>query len=322
MQTASSTRQQGKILNIVIPAQAAGLRLELYLRRELQFTRAQIKSIKFRKNGLLLNGERVRVTEVLHGGENLEILLEEQAQSSAQLEVLEQPIEILYEDADLVAVWKEAGMPLHPAHGHYSDTLTNAVHGYFSKKGQSVTIRSIGRLDKDTSGIVIFVKNQVAAARLWRQKEQGIFQKEYLAVCEGKIEGISEEWQEISAPIANVPDEKNKMCVSPDGKHAVTHYCVIGEVIKNDIICSIIRVRIETGRTHQIRVHMASIGHPLAGDPIYGTGHTGTAGANLCAWKTWLEQPFSGERIEVEKSGSIFSETDEFSCIFYTEQLQ
>lgn len=290
-----------KTLTITIPAQAAGLRLELFLRRELQFTRAQIKSIKFRKNGLRLNGERVRVTELLCGGENLEILLEEQTQCQSQLEILEQPIEVLYEDADFIAVWKEAGMPLHPAHGHYSDTLTNAVHGYFRKKGQSVTVRSIGRLDKDTSGIVIFAKNQVAAARLWRQKEQGIFQKEYLAVCEGKIEGIPAKWQKISTPIANVPGEKNKMCVSSDGKPALTYYCVMGEAIKNDMICTIIRVQIETGRTHQIRVHMASIGYPLAGDPIYGTGRTGTTGANLCAWKAWLDQPFSGERIEVKK---------------------
>jgi 23S rRNA pseudouridine1911/1915/1917 synthase len=254
----------------------------------MQFTKAQIRSMKFRENGLRLNGERVRVTQLLRTGDTLEIGLEEPDTDSGHLEPEQEPIRILYEDEDLLAVWKESGLVLHPAHGHYQDTLSNRVHAYFQQKGERVRIRSIGRLDRDTSGIVVFAKNQIAAARLWKQKEAGVFWKEYQVVCEGVF---AEAEGTIDTPIARLAGEKMKMCVSPAGSPSVTHY----RVIRREQDRTHLLVRIETGRTHQIRVHMASIGHPVVGDVLYGTEDV--QGLQLCAWKTELLQPFSGKRI-------------------------
>ncbi|MDO4323264.1 MAG: RluA family pseudouridine synthase [Lachnospiraceae bacterium] len=336
--------RQGKSLRRSVEDEAAGMRLEHYLRQNLGFTKAQIRGMKFRENGLVLNGSRVRVSQTLQRGDVLEIQLEKEEMGSNHLEAAEGTPDILYEDADLLAVWKESGLALHPAHGHYRDTLSNQVHAYFQSRGEQVRIRSIGRLDKDTSGIIVFAKNQVAAARLWQQKEEGVFWKEYLAVCRGNFAcgieqsvrpageefackaeqgvqparedfacGIEQKvqpaggWQRISAPIAPLPGDKMKMCVSPEGKPAVTYF----RILRQTEDAALLQVRIETGRTHQIRVHMASIGHPVEGDILYGReslqGDTADrfnipGRLKLCAWRTELLQPFSGEKIVISRA--------------------
>lgn len=305
-----------KSLQYTIEPTASGMTLEQYLKQNLHFTKAQIRSMKFRENGLQIDGERVRVNRVLQEGECLEIRLEAEETASNQLECASGDLEILYEDNDLIAVWKEAGLVLHPSHGHYQDTLSNRLHGYFQKKNESVMIRSIGRLDRDTAGIVVFAKNQVAAARLWQQKEEGVFVKEYLALCSGEFQdeasaernqdmsssvgaGLNDRrWHTITSHIGPMPGELMKMCVTPEGKHAVTHY----QVLKKQGEHTLIRARIETGRTHQIRVHMASIGHPLVGDILYGSTEDMEQGPmQLTAWRTRLRQPFTNEWIELSK---------------------
>lgn len=285
-----------------------------YLKQEMHFTKNQISSMKFRNEGLMVNGERARVNRLVKMGDEVKIRLENEEAGSAHLEISEDPLEILYEDKDVLAVWKESGLVVHPSHGHFSDTLSNRVYGYFKRRSQQVQVRSIGRLDKDTCGIVVFAKNQIASSRLWEQKEKGLFWKEYLALCEGEIEeketlqenrqkAVSAEgdrekwwemWQTISAPIAPVPGEKMKMCVAEGGKRAVTHY----KIWKKGDHKTLLQVRIETGRTHQIRVHMAYTGHPVVGDPIYGSSPS--HGLCLCAWKTEFFQPFTGERIDLD----------------------
>lgn len=294
----------------------AGLTLEQYLRQTLKFTKAQIRSMKFRNNGLLVNGERTRVNYILREGDKVVLQMEEETEASTHLIPTEGPLEILYEDRDLIAVWKESGVVVHPSHGHYQDTLSNRLHRYFRKKGEAVTIRSIGRLDRDTSGILIFAKNQVAAARLWKQKEEGIFWKEYLALCEGvmdqtddSLEDTAKEWYTIDASIGKMDGEFMKMCVREDGQRAVTHYQILKCTSKHTLV----RVRIDTGRTHQIRVHMASIGHPLVGDILYnayidrenGTEHNKNS-LQLCAWKAELQQPFTMETVTIERKKDKF----------------
>ena len=280
-------KRQGKCLHRTVEPDADGMELGRYLKQKLGFTGSQIRSMKFRENGIQRNGERCRVNAVLKAGDELELLLEAGSPSSAHLAEAEEEVAVLYEDEDLIAVWKEAGVVVHPAHGHYSDTLSNRLHTYFQGKGEQVTIRSIGRLDKDTCGILVFAKNQVAAARLWNQKENGIFRKEYLAVCEGTV-GAEDGWQTIDLPIGKMAGEKMKMCVSDSGLKAVTHFQVLWRTETRTGI----RVRIDTGRTHQIRVHMAFTGHPLVGDPLYGSSEA-AHGLCLCAWQAELLQPFS-----------------------------
>lgn len=279
-----------------IEPSASGMTLEQYLKNRLQFTRAQIRSLKFRENGLRLDGARVRVTQKLAAGMHLEIELEDPKRTSNQLIGMRGELEILYEDADLIAVWKRAGLVLHPAHGHYQDTLSNQLYAWLEQKKEPVVIRSIGRLDRDTAGIVVFAKNQIAAARLWKQKEEGIFEKEYLAVCSGCF--MDTQWHKIDAPIGPMEGELMKMCVTSEGKYAVTWYQAVEQQGSNTLV----RARIETGRTHQIRVHMASIGHPLTGDLLYGIPEKQEAeGMRLTAWKARLQQPFTGEWITIQK---------------------
>lgn len=301
-------KKEMKKLHIIIEESCCGMTLEQYLRQKLKFTKAQIKSMKFRPEGLMVNGVRRRISHILQTGEALTVQFEEEMRSSSHLVPTEGALEILYEDDDLIAVWKESGQVLHPAHGHYEDTLSNRLHAYFQKKGEQVTIRSIGRLDRDTSGIVVFAKNQVAAARLWQQKEEGLFWKEYLAVCQGRL--MMEEqspWHTICAPIGKAPGELMKMCVTPEGLPAVTHY----QILRHMEDQTLIRVRIETGRTHQIRVHMASMGHALVGDVLYNerirqdsrkaqTEEKKERGLQLSAWRAELLQPFCGSVIRLE----------------------
>lgn len=325
--------EDGKTIQQLITDKCSGISLEQYLKRELQLTKAQIRSLKFRENGLRINGERSRVNYILRENDLLQIQLEEKERASDHLEETEGELEILYEDEDLIAVWKDAGIVVHPSHGHYKDTLSNQIYTYFKRQNKQVAVRSIGRLDRDTSGILVFAKNQVAAAKLWKQKEEGRFWKEYLALCQGKIceanllagrkavpddkykteDSSTKEnenvWYTIHAPMDSMPGELMKMCVDSAGKEAVTHFQVIRYEESSN--CTWIRVRIDTGRMHQIRVHMACVGHPLAGDLLYDSCCEGSnehkkknqkSSMYLCAWKAELYQPFTGEKITVSKT--------------------
>lgn len=326
----------GKTVAVQITPADAGCTAGDFLKYRMHFTAAQIRSLKFRKDGIRVNGERVRVTQILRENDRLELKIGDKADDMSHLVPREHPLHILYEDEDLICVWKEAGMVLHPAHGHYCDSLANYLQAYFAKKGEQVQIRSVGRLDKDTSGIVVFAKNKIAAARLWDQRQNSVFKKEYVALCEGSFPREAyEREQTIDVPLRKMPGHKNKMCAAAEercesakaaqsgdtedfaesGKiyRAVTHYRVISEeesrfheamrVLCRDQVSekmqntSLVHLRLETGRTHQIRVHMAYLGHPLVGDAVYGHGKDGETSAKLCAWQAQLVQPFNGRKI-------------------------
>ena len=159
--------------------------LQKYLQQELGLTKKQISQAKFRPGGILVNGVQRRVNSEVSPGDVVQVLLEEELVESGQLLPMDHQLEILYEDEDVLAVNKPAGVVVHPSHGHYQDSLANMVAHYYQKKTEHVKIRPIGRLDRETSGIVLFAKNQTAAARLAKQKEDGTFQKTYIALVQG-----------------------------------------------------------------------------------------------------------------------------------------
>lgn len=267
-----------------------------FLRKHLEFSQAQIRSLKFRENGITVNGSKCRINYILKNRDILKLTLEEETPDS-HIVPLFKPLSILYEDEDVLVVNKPAGILVHPVGGHYGDTLSNMVSAYYQAKNQNIAIRPVGRLDKDTSGAVIFAKNKIAAARFSQKNCDSGFEKEYLAV----VSGIpSYPKGEICTSLCRCPGKQLKMQVNSSGKSAFTAY-----KIENTFSSSaLLRVMIATGRTHQIRVHMASIGHPLLGDRLYGTEESlaleGFSRTALHAASVQFKQPFSGQTIRID----------------------
>lgn len=283
-----------KQISKTITRQEEGQKLGDFLKWEVGLTKAQIRRLKYQPGALLVNGRGQRVTYLLKTGDLLEIQIGNNAEKEEVLIPVDHELDILYEDEDVICIWKPSGTVIHPVGCHKQDSISNYLAGYFRKKGEAAQIRSIGRLDKDTSGILVFAKNRVAAARLWKQKEQGTFQKEYLAACEGVF--LPEEYEKvhrIDMPIEKDPDHPGKMRIASEGMRAVTRYCPLRD--------GRVRLWLETGRTHQIRVHMAAAGHPLVGDGLYGYGVRGTTHAALCAYRVEFLQPFLNEKIVITR---------------------
>ncbi|MDO4285344.1 MAG: RluA family pseudouridine synthase [Eubacteriales bacterium] len=188
------------------------------------------------------------------------------------------PLSILYEDEDLIVVNKPAGTVVHPSHGHYFDSIANYLAFYYQEKGLTVVCHAIGRLDRDTSGALLFAKNRPAAARLTRQRQDGLFRRTYLALAQGLF---PEKSGTVNLPLGPETSSLMKQRVyrpeEKGGKRAVTQYEVICSFPETSAAaslpgfpaCTLLRLHLETGRTHQIRVHMAATGHPLLGDPLY-----------------------------------------------------
>ena len=216
-----------------------------------------VKRAKY--GGIHLNGEVVTVRAEVNLGDLIEIYAEDNV--SEGIPPMDIPLTVLYEDEDILAVDKPTGMPTHPSKGNNLPTLANAVMGYY---GGDFVFRSVNRLDRDTSGIVIIAKNQFSAGALSSTMKKGMWNKKYHAL----ISGIpTEKSGVIDAPIERVEEGNIKRMVRDDGKRAITEYLVIEEYEK-DCLCEL---HLLTGRTHQIRVHMAHIGHPLVSDFLYGT---------------------------------------------------
>ena len=236
------------------------------LQHRLHLTKKEISRAKFLKNGILADNLPVYINTHLQKGQLLSVCIERTQMEDCTLIPYAHPLTVLYENEDMICIDKPPGIAVHPSHGHYSDTIVNALAAYFYQQNNWIIPRIIGRLDKDTSGLLVFAKNQPAAARLTAQHKDGRFLRTYLALVEGipkKARG------RIDAPIGPVSSSLMKQEVRPDGAFARTFYTHVHTFFSDSSSCSLMRVQIDTGRTHQIRVHMQSIGHPLLGDHLY-----------------------------------------------------
>lgn len=226
-----------------------------YLRGEAKLSSRLVNSLKRVENGITLNGVHTRTIDVLHTGDILAVNIPEDKNTA---EPIPYPLDIVYEDSDILIINKPAGLAMHPTHNHQGDTLANAVAAYFKNKNTNVTFRAVGRLDKGTSGLVLCALNKLAASKL-----SGNFKKTYYAVVGGEYKGSGT----IDKPIYRPDPMKTLRAAGEAGDKAVTHWQSLWSDGKN----SFLEINLETGRTHQIRVHFSSEGTPLCGDDMYGS---------------------------------------------------
>ncbi len=248
-------------MRTVILAEHDGMLLREYLRNVIKLSRAELTALKKREDGIMLNGNHVTVRAVLRAGDEL-VLSRDDISSSCGVIPVDLPLEILYEDDDVIALNKPPFMPTHPSHEHQSDTLANALAFYFESKGAPFVFRAVNRLDRDTSGVVLVAKNKSAAFVLAKQIAEFKVVKKYIAIAEGTLLSGGK----IEGSIRRIEEGKMARGVFKDGQYALTEFEVLG--VKDGL--STLLVTPKTGRTHQIRVHFSFIGHPLLGDTLYG----------------------------------------------------
>lgn len=278
-----------RVLTYEITAEQAGTKIGDFLRRA-GYSRHVIIHLKKTENGILLNGEWAYVGQFLKEGDHLEIRIIE-SESSEQIVPAELPLDIIYEDEDLLIINKPADMPIHPSINNYDNTLANALMWYYQQKGETFVYRCINRLDRDTTGLLIVAKNMLSGGILSDMSKKREIHREYLAIAEGEVpqEGV------IDAPIARKEESVIERCVDFEkGDRAVTHYWRLD--YRNGY--SLVRLKLETGRTHQIRVHMKYIGYPLTGDYLYNPDYRILDHQALHSWKLAFRHPVTGAQMQ------------------------
>ncbi len=266
------------------------------LKDRLNISRREISHAKHFEDGILCDGEHTKVTDIVEPGQLIEFNIHEKNDDAAEIVPVKGNLDILYEDEDIIVINKPAGVVVHPVHGHFEDSLSNYIAYYFAQKGEEHVMRAIGRLDRETSGVILFCKNRHAAAILSGGKADNIGkQKIYYAIVHGQMEKTEDI---IDAPIGEVPGKPLIRAIRSDGQRAVTRYKV--EHQYEDY--ALVKLQLETGRTHQIRVHMSSIGHPLVGDTLYDVNNNkyGMCRCALHAGRLSIQHPITGEEMTFE----------------------
>lgn len=279
-----------RYLEFYVNQEEEGKRVDAILRRHGLSTSA-IRRSKRRPHGLLLDGEDIYTSYLVHAGQTVSILADDKAPSA--ITPSDGPVDIRYEDDDLLVVDKPPGLAVHPCAGSWDDSLGARLVNYYHRIGLAAGFHPVHRLDKCTSGLMVVAKHPAAQHALTAALHSGDFSREYLAVCEGCPEPAA---GVIDAPLGHSDDSYIRQEVRSDGKAARTHYQTVAVTSR----FALLRLRLETGRTHQIRVHLAHIGHPLAGDFLYGTEEPELiARPALHSTRLELCQPFTGQRMTV-----------------------
>ncbi len=279
---------QERRLELTVTAEG---RIDDLLRGDLRCSSAVIRTAKGYPDGILLNGAHATTAQIARSGQVLSILVADREQGD--LVPASGFVDIVYEDEDILVINKAAGVAVHPGPGHHDDTLGNFLTGYYRKRGVPFVYRPAHRLDRNTSGVMVVARHAHVQELLKTQLHSGDFRRTYLAVCQGELvqtQGM------IDQPIGRVDGSVLMRQVRPDGAQAVTRY----KVMETKRGRSLVQLELETGRTHQIRVHMAWLGHPVVGDFLYGVEDKTLIGRTaLHSWKLELRQPLTGKWLEL-----------------------
>lgn len=273
-----------RTITYVVPEEYDGAKVYTFLKTHMKISLTLLRSLKRVEDGLLLNGEHTRTVDIIHTGDTVTVNMPSKEPRIIPLDI---PLDIVYEDEDLLVINKPGNLAMHESHNHQGDALSNAVAAYLMKKGKSAVFRCVGRLDKGTSGLVICALNAHVAARL-----SGNFEKRYLAISTGKFT----EDGEIIKPIYRPDPIKTYRTVDERGDYAETHY----EVQEYGEDYTLLRIHLVTGRTHQIRVHFASLGAPLYGDIMYGTADEDCFRQALHCESVRFIHPVTGEKLHLK----------------------
>ena len=258
------------------------------------YSAALIRRLRHTEQSILKNGSPVYTTYRLDKGDSLAVTLPEE-HGSENIVPVPMDLDIRYEDRDLLVVNKAAGVPIHPSQGNHDNTLANGIAWYLGEKGEAATYRAINRLDRDTTGLLILARHALSACMLSEMVRTHAIRRCYLAAASGLVppEGV------IDAPIARTCDSTIERCVDFErGDSARTHYRTL--CYNRDTDCSLVELRLETGRTHQIRVHMKHIGHPLPGDFLYNPDYRLIGRQALHSWQLDFIHPIKKEPLHFE----------------------
>lgn len=253
-------------MDIYIDKAHDGLTVLEYIKKNTPLSSAHLKHLKFSEDGIKANGSHVTVRYVLREGDILSLATETEA-DDAGVTPCDLPLDVCYEDGDCVVPSKPADMPTHPSHGHYLDTVANALAFRYGESGTPFVFRPVNRLDRNTSGLLLVAKNRIAAGILSRAMTEGRIKKAYVALLDGELpenDGTIETYMRRTAQSIIVRENCEK---GEGGDYALTRY----RVLKKHRGCTLVEARPITGRTHQLRVHFASLGAPILGDDMYGT---------------------------------------------------
>lgn len=280
-----------------IIAEMENVRLDAYIAQKCEnLSRTMIQKL-IEDGEILVNGQEKKISYKTKQGDVIEIHIPEAKEINLKAQDI--PLDVVYEDDDIIVVNKPKGMVVHPANGNPDGTLVNAVmslcKGSLSGIGGEIRPGIVHRLDKDTSGLIIIAKNDVAHINLSKQIKDRRVKKIYIALVKGNV---SENEATVNMPIGRSTKDRKKMAVKKDGKEAITHF----KVLKRYGKYTLLELKIDTGRTHQIRVHMAEIGHPVVGDMIYSNGKNefGIEGQMLHAKSLDFQHPVTGKQIHLE----------------------
>ena len=279
-------------LRYEIEPEFEGYTIEKYLRLK-NYSHGCIVYLKKTEEGIKHNGVWAYTRDKLATGDVLDITFLEE-DSSENIVAVKMPLNIVYEDEDILVLNKPSDTPIHPSQGNYDNSLANGVKYYYESQGIDFVFRCINRLDRDTTGLVVIAKNMLSGAALNQAMVKREIHRTYLAVVKGELpeEGT------IDFPIARKDGSTVERCVDFEaGEHAVTHF----EQVEKNEKYSLAKVWLETGRTHQIRVHMNAIGHPLPGDFLYHNDRSEISRQSLHSWKLRFLHPVTGEQLEFEQ---------------------